>query len=156
MKRKILQIGSVLMAFYVLFVALGLNVNFHLCTENHHLMTSFGDASMLCEHCLGHHHEHMQVHEFEDHLQVRHFDAKCCCEDFEGEIGFTDPFTFSTEHTFMVFLPSLLFTSHDQVVLEENLASVFHFFTRFKIPYFLTGRLKTIFFSNLKLNPAVE
>ena len=155
MKRKILQIGSFLMAFYVLFVAHGLNINFHLCNENHHLMTSFGDASMLCEHCLGHHHDHMHAHEFEDHLQVRHFDAKCCCEDFEGEIGFTDQFTFAPEKSLTVFLPSTLLTDVVQTVLEEQLMPVFHLFTRWKIPYLLSGRLKTIFFSNLKLNPLV-
>ena len=156
MKRKIIQIGSALMAFYVFFVALGLNINFHFCAENHHLMTSFGDASMLCEHCLGHHHDHMQAREFEDHLQVRHFDAKCCCEDFEGEIGFTEPFTFSSDHAFMVFLPSLLLSNLYHVVLEEQVKPAFRLFTPWKIPYLLTGRLKTIFFSSLKLNPAVE
>ena len=143
------------MAFYVLFLALGLNVNFHLCTENHHVMTSFGDASMLCEHCLGHHHGHLQAHEFDEHLSVRHFDAKCCCEDFEGKIGFTDHFTCSLEKNLMVFLPFTFLTNAVQAVLEECLTPVFHLFTRFKIPYLFTGRLKTIFFSSLKLNPLV-
>lgn len=155
MKRKILQTGSFLMAFYLLFVTLGLNINFHLCTENHHLMTSFGDASMLCEHCLGHHHDHWHGGGFNDPLQVRHFDAKCCCEDFEGEIGFADQFTFSPEKSLVVFLPSTLLTHLDQMVLEKRLIPVFHLFTSWKIPYLLGGRLKTIFFSNLKLNPLV-
>ena len=155
MKRKILQIGCVLMAIYVLFIAHGLNINFHLCNENHHLMTSFGDASLLCEHCLGHHHDHMHANEFEDHLQERHFDAKCCCQDFEGEIGFTDQFTFSPEKSLVVFLPSTLLISTYQIVLEEKLSPVSHLFTRWNIPYLLSGRLKTIFFSHLKLNPLV-
>ena len=155
MKRKILPLGSFLMAFYVLFVTLGLNINFHLCTENHHLMTSFGDASMLCEHCLGHHHDHTHDFEFKDHLLVRHFDAKCCCEDFEGEIGFVDQFTFSPEKSLMIFLPCTLLTDLVQIVLEERLMPVFRLFTLWKKPYLLSGRLKTIFFSSLKLNPLV-
>lgn len=155
MKRKILQFGSFLMASYLLFVTLGLNINFHLCTENHQLMTSFGDASVLCEHCLGHHHEHVHDLEFKDHLSVRHFDAKCCCKDFEGEIRFADQFTFSPEKSLVVFLPSTLLTQADQTVLEELLMPVFHLFTLWKKPYLLSGRLKTIFFSNLKLNPLV-
>ena len=155
MKRKFLQIGCVLLAIYMLFITHGLNVNFHLCTENHHLMSSFGDASMLCEHCLGHHHEHMHIHEFEEHLLVRHFDAKCCCEDFEEEIGFTDQFTFSPEKALVVYLPSILLTDMIQIVLEEQLTPAFPLLTRWKIPYLHSGRLKTIFFSNLKLNPLV-
>ena len=139
----------------MLFVVLGLNVNIHICRENHHLMTSFGDASMLCEHCLGHHHDHMQVHEFEDHLSVRHFGAKCCCEDYESDIRITDYFTFSTEKDLIVFFPSVLFAESFHLVFDKPLAQVFHCLTHEKIPYLLTGRLKTIFFSNLKLDPTV-
>lgn len=154
MKRKMLQIGSLLMAFYVLFVAHGLNVNFHFCTENHHVTSSFGDASRLCEHCMGHHHhEQMDSHEFEEHLKTVHFGAKCCCEDYVSEIGFTDNYTFSTEKPLMVFLPSTAMTEAFHLVLEKTQASFSRFFTEKMISYLLTGRLKTIFFSNLKLNP---
>lgn len=144
------------MALYVLFVAHGMSVNFHLCTEDHHLMSSFGDASELCEHCIGHrHHEHMNAQEFEEHLRVVHFGAKCCCEDFDSEIGFTDAFTFSTEKPLMVYLPFTALETLFHAVLDEKLVPFFRYFTQEKIPYLLTGRLKTIFFSSLKLNPLV-
>lgn len=155
MKRKILQIGSVLMAFYVLFMAHGLNINFHLCTESHHLTGSFGDASMLCEHCLGHHHEHVHASEIEEHSDIRHYGAKCCCEDFEGEVGFTDQFTLSSEKDWTVFLPFTVFTEASRLITGKDLETAFRFFVYEKTPYLLTGRLKTIFFSQLKLNPLV-
>ena len=149
-----LQIGSLLMAFYVLFVAHGMNVNLHFCTENHHVMSSFGDASRLCEHCLGHHHhEHMDSHELEDHFKIVHFGAKCCCEDYDSEIGFTDNYTFSTEKPLMIYLPYTFFIGMCRSVVDEVSVPVFQLLSKEKIPYLLTGRLKTLFFSNLKLNP---
>lgn len=155
MKKTIFQIGSFFMALCMLFVTLDLNVNFHWCNENHHLTSSFGDASKLCEHCQGHHHEHMNPHEFEEHLTVRHFDSKSCCEDFNETIGFTEGFTFSTEKPLTVFLPSMALTDTYHVIFKEDTAPIFRLFTRPKIPHLLTGRLKTIFFSSLKLNPSV-
>lgn len=143
------------MALYVLFVAHGLSVNFHLCAEDHHLIGSFGDASQLCVHCMGHHHHHMDAHEFEEHLLVTHFDAKCCCEDFDSEIGFTDNFTFSPEKSLTVFLPVKVLAQTVADMLDEDPLTVFRCFTLLKTPYLLTGRLKTIFFSSLKLNPLV-
>lgn len=97
----------------------------------------------------------MNATEFEEHLSVIHFGAKCCCEDFDSEIGFTEKFTFSTEKSLMVFLPFTMLTSAFHVVSDDNLAPVLRFFTKEIIPYILTGRLKTIFFSSLKLNPLV-
>ena len=156
MKRKMLEIGALFLALQILFVSLGMNVNFHYCSEDHHLMGSFGDASELCEHCLHHHHHaHMNEQEFEEHLAVVHFGAKCCCEDFNSEIGFADQYTFSTEKPLMVFLPFSVLTEAFHVVLNDNLAHVFRCFPREIIPYLFTGRLKTIFFSSLKLNPLV-
>lgn len=143
------------MAFYVVFIAHGLTVNFHFCTEDHHLLSSFGDASAQCVHCMGHHHGHLDETEFEEHLTVSHFDPKCCCEDFEEEIGFAEGFTFSTEKPLLVLLPSTALTELFHLVLEKTRASVSSFFTEEKIPYLLTGRLRTVFFSQLKLNPLV-
>ena len=142
------------MALQILFVSLGMNVNFHYCMEDHHFMSSFGDASELCEHCLSHHH-HMDADEYENHLMVTHFGAKCCCEDFDSEIVFNDSFTFSTEKSLTVILPFTLLTETFHVVLNDGFITVFRCFTQEKIPYILTGRLKTIFFSSLKLNPLV-
>lgn len=156
MKRKILQIGSLFMALQVLFVAHGLNVNFHLCTEDHRVTSSFGDASELCKHCMGHHHhEHLNAQEFDEHLKVMHFGAKCCCEDFDSEIGFADDFTFSPDKTPLVYLPFTILEETFHAVLEEDPVSIFGFVTQEKIPYLLTGRLKTIFFSSLRLDPDV-
>lgn len=150
------KIGALFMALHVLFVSLGMSVNFHYCSENHRLTGSFGDASEHCEHCLHHHHHgHMDAKAFEEHLSVMHFGAKCCCEDFDSEIGFTDQYTFSTEKPLIVFLPFTMLDEAFDVVLENNLIPYFHYFTPKKIPYLLTGRLKTIFFSSLKLNPLV-
>lgn len=144
------------MALQILFVSLGISVNFHYCLEDHHLMSSFGEASELCEHCLHHHHHaHMEANEFEEHQAVVHFSAKCCCEDFESEIVLTDHYTFSPEKDLTVFLPFTLLSEAFHSVLNEELDSAFQFFTQEKIPYLLTGRLKTIFFSSLKLNPLV-
>lgn len=143
------------MALHLFFVSLGVTVNFHYCLEDHHLTGSFGDASELCEHCLSHHHHHhMDADEFEAHLSVLHFGAKCCCEDFNSEIV-TDHFTFSTEKNLMVEPPFVQCVSMVQAVVNENDIPIFHDFNREKIPYLLTGRLKTIFFSSLKLNPLV-
>ena len=144
------------MAFYVLFVAHGLNVNFHLCMEDHHVLSSFGDASALCEHCHGHHHhDHLNPQEFEEHLKVMHFGAKCCCEDFDSEIGFTESFTFSMEKSLMVFLPFTVLESTFHAVMDEDPMPFPRFFTQERIPYLFTGRLKTIFFSSLRLDPNV-
>lgn len=143
------------MALYVLLVAHGLTVNFHFCTEDHHLMSSFGDASVHCVHCLGHHHGPMDKTEFEANLKVIHYDTKCCCEDFEKEIGFAEGFTFSTEKPLLVFLPFTAMTETFQLISESIRIPVSRFFTQEKIPYLLTGRLRTVFFSQLKLNPLV-
>lgn len=155
MKRKILKIGSLSMAFYMLFIVLGLNVHCHLCNENHHLMTSFGDASMLCEHCIGHHHDHEQIPGSEENVVEKHFSDKCCCEDFGSDIVLSDVFTLSMEKYATVFLPITELTTMFQFALQMDLTPVFMFFSHEKIPYLLTGHLKTIFFSNLKLNPLV-
>ena len=143
------------MALYVLFIAHGMTVKFHFCTENHHLMSSLGDASELCVHCLGHHHGHVDEMEFEEHLKEVHFDAKCCCEDFEKEIGFAESFTFSTEKSLEVFLPFTALTETFHLIVEKAQVPVTRFFKGEKTPYLLTGRLRTVFFSQLKLNPLV-
>lgn len=156
MKQKLLQIGTVLMALQILFVTLGISVNFHYCLEDHHMTGSFGEASVLCEHCLQHHHHaHLGTSEFEEHQKVTHFGAKCCCEDFESEIVLTDHYTFSPEKGLTVFLPFTLLNEAFHSMLDDELDSAFHFLIQEKIPYLNTGRLKTIFFSSLKLNPLV-
>ena len=144
------------MALCLLFVAHGLCVNFHLCAEDHRVIGSFGDASELCEHCMGHHHhEYMDAHQLEDHNKEIHWGAKCCCEDFDRKIGFTDNFTFSPEKSLTVFLPFTILPQSANDIVNDNSVTVFRSFAQLKIPHLLTGRLKTIFFSSLKLNPLV-
>lgn len=144
------------MAFYMLLIAHGLSVNFHLCAEDHHMIGSFGDASELCVHCVGHHHHHhMDDNAYEEHLEITHFEPKCCCKNFDSEIGFTDNFTFSPEKSLDVFLPYTHLANRVYDLMDLNLVTVFRCFTQLKIPYLLTGRLATIFFSSLKLNPLV-
>ena len=155
MKKRLLQTGSLMMALYVLFLAHGLSVNLHCCAENHHVMSSFGDASLLCEHCHGHHHEHLTAEGFEEHLKVMHFGEKCCCDDYETEIGFTDDYTFSTEKQLISCVASMPLAYRFQSSLDERPILDFRSFVFEKIPYLLTGRLRTIFFSHLKLNPLV-
>lgn len=140
------------MVLYMLLMAHGLNVNFHQCSSNHHLMSSFSKASELCVHCLDHHHhERMCSHESEEHHEVMCFETKCCCEDFDSEVGFADNFTFSTDKNFMVLLPITLLSDVFHVIVDEVPMPVFRSLTQEKTSYLLTGRLKTIFFSNMKL-----
>lgn len=156
MKRLLFQIVSLVMAFQVLLVAHGLSVNFHLCAEDHHVMSSFGDASELCGHCIGHHHHgHHDLHEVEALEAEAHLDARCCCEDFDSEVGFTDGFTFSPEKNLTVFLPFTILANLVNSQEVENPCTFLRSFSQHKKAYLLTGRLKTIFFSNLKLNPLV-
>ena len=153
MKKQILQIGSLLMAFAVLFVSVGWDVKFHYCTEEHHMTGSLGNASDDCMHCWGHHHEHeMEVALPHDVMQ---FNAKCCCDDFESKIQFTDNFVFSPDKQLIVSLQSFILPHLD---LSEICAQVSTFFSNLssrKTLKFLSGRERIVFFSSLKLNPLV-
>ncbi len=153
MKKQILQIGSLLMAFAVLFVSVGWDVKFHYCTEEHHMTGSLGNASDDCMHCWGHHHEHeMEVALPHDVMQ---FNAKCCCDDFDSKIQFTDNFVFSFEKHLIVSLQSFILPHLD---LSEICAQVSNFFSNLssrKTLKFLSGRERIVFFSSLKLNPLV-
>ena len=141
------------MALYVLFVTLDLNVHFHYCAEDHHFLSSFGDAAEHCDHCVGHCHHALEMTASESELV--HFDSKCCCEEFDSEIAFYDAFTFSTEKPLTAYLPVTMMTGVFPLVLDEVPSLSFHRYVKEKKPYLLTGRLKTIFFSHLKLNPLV-
>ena len=152
-KRKLIQIGSLLMALYVLFVTLDLNVHFHYCSQDHHLTSSFGDASEHCVHCVGHHHH--ETEKGSEAAQDLHFEARCCCEDFASEIAFSDAFVFSKEKPQVAFLPVIMMAETFRVMLDDDLSRVGYRFFREKTPYFLTGRLRMIFLSHLKLNPLV-
>ena len=156
MKKRLLRIGSFLLALVVLFVSVGWDVKFHYCTEDHHLTGSFVDAASACVHCLGHHHDHEQEHEEADlPHDVAHFSAKCCCEDFDSKIQFTDNYVFSPEkHVNIQFLP-FVFVHLDLQNLMPKAKQVFLLFTARKIPPFLSARDRLVFFSALKLDPLV-
>ena len=152
MKNQILHIGSLLMAFVVLFVSMGWDVKFHYCTEDHHLSSSFGNAAKACFHCLGHEHEH-EAHAVPQHgLQ---FDAKCCCEEFESKIQFTDNYVFSPEKYTEIHFQPFVFAHLDlQELLPKAQQALYHLTAR-KIPYFYSARDRLVFFSALRLNPLV-
>ena len=153
MKKRLLQIGSFWMAFVVLFVSVGWDVKFHYCTEDHHMTGSLGNASDDCVHCWGHHHEH----EMETALpyDVVQFNAKCCCEDFDNKVQFTDNFTFSPEKQLNISLQSFVLPHLD---LNEALVQVRQIFDNHspkKALKFLSGQERIVFFSSLKINPLV-
>ena len=152
MKKRILQIVSLITALVVLFVSMGWDVKFHYCTEDHHLSSSFVDAAESCIHCLGHEHEH------EAHAVPQHgvqFKAKCCCEDFESKIQFTDNYVFLPEKHLDIYFPPFVFANLDLQDLMPKTQQVLHHFTARKIPYFLYARDRLVFFSALRLNPLV-
>ena len=153
MKKRLWQIGSLLMALVVLFVSVGWDVKFHYCTEDHHITGSFGDAAAECVHCLGHHHEHeaaaTSLHE------VLHFDAKCCCNDFDSKIQFTDNYVFSADKHLLVSLQSFILPYLDLSQLCDQVKVVFNNHSQRKTLKFLSGQERIVFFSSLKLNPLV-
>ena len=152
MKKRLVKIGSLFMALVVLFVSMGWDVKFHYCTEDHHLSSSFVDAAESCPHCLGHEHEH------EAHAVPQHgvqFNAKCCCEDYESRIQFTDNYVFSPDkHLDIHFLPFVMTHLDLQELLPET-QQVLHHFTARKILHFCSVRERLVFFSALRLNPLV-
>ena len=154
MKKRLLQIGSFLMAFVVLFVSVGWDVKFHYCTEDHHMMGSFGDAAADCMHCLGHHHEH-EEEEMALPYDVVQFNAKCCCEDFDSKVQFTDSYVFSIDKHLIVNLQSFLLPHVDLTDLCNKVSVVFNNFSLKKSLKFLSGQERIVFFSSLKLNPLV-
>ena len=153
MKKQILQIGSLLMALVVLFVSVGWDVKFHYCTEDHHTTGSLINASDDCVHCWGHHHEHkMEAALSHDVMQ---FDAKCCCDDFDSKIQFTDNFVFSPEKHLMVNLQSFVLPHLDLSEICAQVSTLFSNLSSRKTFKFLSGRERIVFFSSLKLNPLV-
>ena len=154
MKKRLLQIGSLLMAFVVLFVSVGRDVKFHYCTEDHHMSGSFSDAAATCMHCLGHHHEHEEAEMILQHDVVQ-FNAKCCCEDFDSKIQFTDNFVFSPDKHLIVSLQSFVLPHLDLKELCAQVCTVFNNHSQRKTLKFLSGQERIVFFSSLKLNPLV-
>jgi hypothetical protein len=152
MKKRILQIGSLVMALVVLFVSMGWDVKFHYCTEDHQLSGSFVDAAESCHHCIGHEHEHEAHFTHQDVVQLN---AKCCCEDFESVIQFTDNFVFSPDKHLIVNLQSFVLPLMDLTEIGVKVGTVFNNHSPRKTLMFLSGRERIVFFSSLRLNPLV-
>lgn len=156
MKKRLLRIGSFLLALAVLFVSVGWDVKFHYCTAEHHLTGSFVDAASACVHCLGHHHDHEHDHEEADlPHDVAHFSTKCCCEDFDSKIQFTDNYVFSPDKHLIISLQSCFLPHLDLKELCAQVSTVFRQHSPRKTLKFLSGRERIVFFSSLKLNPLV-
>ena len=142
------------MALVVLFVSVGWDVKFHYCTEDHHIMGSFSDASAECVHCLGHHHDHEEA-EPALSQEVVQFNAKCCCEDFDSKIQFTDNFVFSTERHLDIHFQPIDLLRFAVLDMSPMVQQIFNRFSAQKIPKLHIGKIGLIFFSQLKLNPVV-
>ena len=152
MKKQLLQIGSLVMAFVVLFVSMGWDVKFHYCTEDHHLSGSFGaTAAESCLHCCDHEHEHEGCHEAQH--DALHFEKKCCCEDFDSLIQFADNYVFSTEKHLDIHFHPIAIAGSTIMDLLPTEQRVFSGLSARKIPNWRIGRIGLIFFSQLKLNP---
>lgn len=152
MKKRLLQISSLLMTLVVLFVSVGWDVKFHYCTEDHHLSSSFIDTAESCIHCLSHEHEH------EAHAVMQHgmqFNAKCCCEDFDSKIQFTDNYVFSADKHLLISLQSFILPHLDLSKLCDQVKVVFNNHSQRKTLKFLSGQERIVFFSALRLNPLV-
>ena len=154
MKKRLLQIGSFLMAFVVLFVSVGWDVKFHYCTKDHRITGSFVDAAAECLHCVGHHHEHEGAPTDLSHNLV-HYDAKCCCDAFDSKIQFTDNYVFSPDKHLLVSLQSFILPHFDLSQLCDLVSVVFNNHSPRKTLKFLSGQERIVFFSSLKLNPLV-
>lgn len=154
MKKQWLQIGSLLMAWVVLFVSMGWDIKFHYCHSEHHLSSSFGEAATeTCLHCLSHDHEHEG--NFAKQNDVIHYESKCCCDDFDSRIQFTDNFVFSSEKHLDVHFQPIVFFHFAVLDLSPIVQQVFIRFSAQKIPNLHIGRIGLVFFSQLKLNPLV-
>lgn len=153
--KSLRQFLSFSLALVVLFVSVGWDVKFHYCTIDHELTGSFGDAAASCEHCVGHHHNHHDETTSGLPSDVTQFNAKCCCEDFDQLIRFTDNFVFSSEKNIDFQLQPSGLIIFDPQDLRPRLQQVFQHFTAKKIPCFSSCRKMLILFSSLRLNPLV-
>ncbi len=143
------------MALAVLFVSVGWDVKFHYCTEDHQLTGSFGTVVDHCLHCLDHEHEHEEAEAHLWQLDGLQFNAKCCCDDFDSKIQFTDNFVFSPDKHLIISIQSFILPFLDLTDLCNQVSGAFNKFSLKKTLKFLSGRERIVYFSSLKLNPLV-
>ena len=142
------------MALVVLFVSMGWDVRFHYCTEAHQLSGRIGvTAAESCLHCLDHEdaHDGLTVAQ----ADVIHYESKCCCNDFDSKIQFTDNFVFSTEKHLNIHFQPFAFAKFDLLNLPLRANQSVSWLDLRKIPHLPIGKLRLVFFSQLKLNPLV-
>lgn len=153
MKKRLLQIGSLLMAFAVLFVSFGWDVCFHYCTSSHTMTSHIGMGSPMHAQCFGHAQCSEESHEH--HPMATHFDAKGCCNDYDSKIQFTDNFVYSPEKQLIISLQYYLLSHLDLNDVLVQVRQIFYNHSPKKALKFLSGQERIVFFSSLKLNPLV-
>ena len=153
MKKRLLQIGSLLMAFAVLFVSFGWDVCFHYCTSSHTMTSHIGMGSPMHAQCFGHAQCSEESHEH--HPMATHFDAKGCCDDYDSKIQFTDNFVYSPEKQLIISLQYYLLSHLDLNEVLVQVRQIFDNHSPKKALKFLSGQERIVFFSSLKINPLV-
>ena len=153
MKKRLLQIGSLLMALAVLFVSFGWDVCFHYCTSSHTMTSHIGMGSPMHAQCFGHAQCSEESHEH--HPMATHFDAKGCCDDYDSKIQFTDNFVYSPDKHIDIHFQPIVLTHLNLQEMLPKVQQAFHHFTTRKIPHFFSARDRLVFFSALRLNPLV-
>ena len=153
MKKRLLQIGSLLMAFAVLFVSFGWDVCFHYCTSSHTMTSHIGMGSPMHAQCFGHAQCSEESHEH--HPMATHFDAKGCCDDYDSKIQFTDNFVYSPEKQLIISLQYYLLSHLDLNEVLVQVRQIFYNHSPKKVLKFLSGQERIVFFSSLKINPLV-
>ena len=134
------------MTLVVLFVSMGWDVKFHYCTEEHQMT-----KEELCLHCCDHEHDGFNAMQ----ADVLHYESKCCCDDFDSKIQFTDNFVFSSERHLDVHFQPIDLIRFTILDISPIVQQVFSRFSALKIPNLHIGKIGLIFFSQLKLNPLV-
>ena len=153
MKKRLLQIGCFLLALVVLFVSVGWDVCFHYCTSSHTMTSHIGMGLPMHAQCLGHAQCGEESHEH--HPTATHFDAKGCCDDFDSKIQFTDKYIFTPKKLQNLHYQPFVFLHFAVFDLSMKAKQVFGWFAMQKIPLLPFGKLRLVFFSQLKLNPLV-
>ena len=89
------------------------------------------------------------------HHDAVQLNAKCCCEDFDSKIQFTDNFVFSPDKHLVVDLQSFVLPLLGLTELCAQVSTVFNNHSPKKTLKFLSGRERIVFFSSLRINPLV-
>ncbi len=153
MKKRLLKIGSLLMAILVLFVSVGWDVCFHYCTTSKTLSSRIGMGAPVHAQCSDHSHCLGDIHE--NNPNALHFEEKGCCEDFDKRIQLTDSFTFSFDKQQLPHFHPTTLVHLDTQCLSSELNQVINSLRIWKVPFLPVGKAWLIFLSNLRLNPLV-